>query len=40
MLTLKTFKGKHIVTYKGKEFAFMDLSVAWRVAYGLYQLNK
>lgn len=40
MPTLKTVKGKHIVTYKGKEMAFLDLSVAWRVAYSLYQLNK
>ena len=40
MLTLKTFKGKHIVTYEGEEMAFTDLSVAWRVAYAFYQLNK
>lgn len=40
MVTLKTEGRKHIVTYKGKVMAFMDLGVALRVAHALYQLNK
>ena len=40
MITLKSKGRKHIVTYKGEEMAFMDLSVALRVAHALYQLNK
>lgn len=40
MLTLKTVKGRHIVTYNGEEMAFKDLRIAWKVAKGFYQLNK
>lgn len=40
MLTFKTVKGKHIITYNGEEMAFTELNVALKVAYNFYQLEK
>ena len=40
MPTLKTVKGKHIVTYDGVEMEYESLTEALKVAYALYQLNK
>ena len=41
MLTLKTVKGKHIITCNGVEFNDLkSLSQAFKVAYAFYQINK
>lgn len=40
MPTLKTVKGKHIITYNGVERECKSLKEAWREAFAFYKLNK
>ena len=37
MLTFKTVKGKHIITYQGVTLEFNALSEAWRAIFALTQ---
>ena len=40
MITLKTIKGKPILTIKGRKYELKSLDEAWYVAYTLRFLNK
>jgi hypothetical protein len=40
MITLKTVKGKHIVTICGQEWQFRTLSEAWEFIYNIRYVER